>query len=73
MNKFKHFIVFLITGCSSICYGQQNNFSWPGGAKAAVCLTYDDGIDSHLNIAIPDLERENLIFFQVPGADRRRL
>lgn len=36
MNKFKYFIVILMAGCSLICYGQQNNFSWPGGAKAAV-------------------------------------
>lgn len=42
------------------CHAQQDGFSWPGGAKAAVCLTYDDGIDSQLNIAIPDLEKENL-------------
>lgn len=25
------------------------HFSWPGGAKAAICLTYDDGLSSHVN------------------------
>lgn len=59
MTKFKFFIVILVKGCSMICYGQQKKLL-PGGAKADVCLICDDGIDSHLNIAIPDLERENL-------------
>jgi peptidoglycan/xylan/chitin deacetylase (PgdA/CDA1 family) len=31
-------------------------WNWPGGAQAAVSLTYDDGIDSGLDNAIPDLE-----------------
>lgn len=35
---------------------QDAGFFWPGGKKAAVCMTYDDGIDSHLNFAIPELE-----------------
>lgn len=33
----------------------QNNI-WPNGKKAAVVLTYDDGLDSQLNIAIPQLD-----------------
>jgi peptidoglycan/xylan/chitin deacetylase (PgdA/CDA1 family) len=43
-------------------------FSWPGGARAAVVLTYDDGMDSHLDHAVPDLEASGLrgTFF-VPG------
>jgi peptidoglycan/xylan/chitin deacetylase (PgdA/CDA1 family) len=32
-------------------------WNWPGGAQAAVSLTYDDGVDSGLDQAIPDLER----------------
>ena len=31
-------------------------FGWPGGAQAAVSLTYDDGADSALDQALPDLE-----------------
>mgnify|MGYP005843196433 CR=1 FL=1 len=43
-------------------------FPWPRGAKAAVCLTYDDGIDAHLDHAMPDLEAVNLRgTFYVPG------
>ena len=30
--------------------------TWPGGAKAAVSMTYDDGNMNNLDIAIPDLE-----------------
>jgi peptidoglycan/xylan/chitin deacetylase (PgdA/CDA1 family) len=43
-------------------------FPWPGGAKAAVVLTYDDGMDTHLDHAVPDLDAGGLkgTFF-VPG------
>lgn len=37
-----------------------DGFSWPNGATAAVCLTYDDALDSHLDIAIPQLNAANL-------------
>ncbi len=30
---------------------------WPKLQRAAVCLTYDDAADSHLDIAVPDLEK----------------
>lgn len=36
---------------------QQADFEWPNGKKAAVCMTYDDGILSQLDKAIPDLNR----------------
>jgi peptidoglycan/xylan/chitin deacetylase (PgdA/CDA1 family) len=32
-------------------------WSWPGSAQAAVSLTYDDGVDSGIDQAIPDLEK----------------
>lgn len=35
----------------------DETWSWPGDARAAVSLTYDDGMDSSLDQAIPDLER----------------
>ncbi len=41
-------------------YTQPPPFSWPGGAVAAICLTYDDGIDSHLDVAIPELNQSGL-------------
>ena len=36
---------------------QDESFAWPDGKKAAVCLTYDDGLDCHLDVAAPALER----------------
>lgn len=36
---------------------QSESFAWPEGKKAAVCLTYDDGLDCHLDVAAPALER----------------
>ncbi|HXY41340.1 MAG TPA: polysaccharide deacetylase family protein [Vicinamibacteria bacterium] len=43
-------------------------FPWPGGARAAVVLTYDDGMDTHLDHAAPDLEAAGLRgTFYVPG------
>jgi peptidoglycan-N-acetylglucosamine deacetylase len=47
---------------------QEGSFRWPGGARAAVALTYDDGIDGHLDIVMPDLEAAGLRgTFYVPG------
>jgi peptidoglycan/xylan/chitin deacetylase (PgdA/CDA1 family) len=34
----------------------NETWNWPGEAKAAVSLSYDDGMDSGLDHAIPDLE-----------------
>ncbi len=31
-------------------------FSWPNGTKAAVVFTYDDGLDCHLDVAVPHLD-----------------
>lgn len=37
-----------------------NPFPWPGGARAAICLTYDDGMATHLDRAAPALEAHGL-------------
>lgn len=34
--------------------------TWPGGARAAVSLTYDDGLDSQLDHAVPALDSRAL-------------
>ena len=36
------------------------SFPWPEGTSAAVCLTYDDGLDCHLDVAMPALEKYGL-------------
>jgi peptidoglycan/xylan/chitin deacetylase (PgdA/CDA1 family) len=35
-------------------------FKWPNGAKAAVCLTYDDALDGQLDYVIPQLDSVGL-------------
>lgn len=42
---------------------------WPGGKKAAIVLTYDDGLVSQLNTAIPQLRQSKLTgtFFLTGG------
>ncbi|WP_137172521.1 polysaccharide deacetylase family protein [Massilia sp. HP4] len=35
-------------------------FAWPGGARAAVSLAYDDALDSQLDNAIPALDRHGI-------------
>jgi sialate O-acetylesterase len=39
---------------------QISDFKWPGDARAAVCLSYDDAIMTHLDIVIPDLDAAGL-------------
>ncbi len=47
-------ILFLIIICVvSSVYAQ---FNWPQGRKAAVVFTYDDGLDCHLDVAVPQLD-----------------
>src|ERR1017187_10539301 len=62
--------IILTTALFSACaLGQDDAFRWPGGAKAAVALTYDDGVDADLDHAIPDLDARNLrATFYVPGS-----
>ena len=39
---------------------ERKPFVWPGGAKAAVSLTYDDGLNSQLDNVVPMLSRFDL-------------
>ena len=47
----------------------NEEWNWPGGAQAAVSLSYDDGMDSGLDHAIPDLENAGFrgTFYVVTG------
>lgn len=42
------FLIFFIYG--------NAQFKWPNGKKAAVVFTYDDALDCHLDVAIPQLD-----------------
>jgi peptidoglycan/xylan/chitin deacetylase (PgdA/CDA1 family) len=51
---------------------QPGEFQWPEGKKAAVCLTYDDGILSQLEQAIPDLNEAGMHgTFYIQGTNLR--
>lgn len=49
-------------------------YPWPGGARAAVSLAYDDALPTHLDSAIPALDRHGLhgSFYLVMSADTVR-
>ncbi len=60
--------VLLAAGVVLLPAALAQSFRWPDGAKAGVALTYDDGIDGHLDYVMPDLEAANLRgTFYVPG------
>ncbi|RZJ32542.1 MAG: polysaccharide deacetylase [Brevundimonas sp.] len=44
----------------SLCAGPAMANDWPGGARAAVVLTYDDAMPSQLETAIPALDAHGL-------------
>lgn len=50
-------------------------FAWPEGRRAAVNLAYDDALDSHLDAAIPALDRHGFkgSFYLILGAETVRL
>lgn len=52
------FLIFLFI--SLFIYKAQAQISWPEGKKAAIVLTYDDGLKSQRKVAIPQLEAKNL-------------
>ena len=54
----------------------RGHFAWPGGARAAVSLTYDDGYDSQLENVAPLLDVLGLkatFFLTVENMDARRI
>lgn len=55
--SFVYITTCLTLSFSSIAWDQ---FNWPNGTKAAVSLSYDDALDSHLDNAIPALDMYNL-------------
>jgi len=42
---------------TTIYYRSGNDFKWPNGTKAAFCLTYDDGLSSHISTVVPLLKK----------------
>ncbi len=54
--KIKLIVLFLVLTSA----GVNAQIKWPNGAKAAICLTYDDALDGHLTYAIPELDSAGL-------------
>lgn len=50
----------LLALLSSFAPREKKTFQWKNGAKAAVCLTYDDGMQTHIDNAIPQLNEAGL-------------
>lgn len=54
----------MLSGLTGLCLAlparacpQNLQRGWPGGAAGAVSLTYDDGLNTQLDVAAPELER----------------
>lgn len=56
MKYFALFILFSFV----VCETTVAQFKWPDGKKAAVVFTYDDGLDCHLDVAVPQLDEFGL-------------
>jgi peptidoglycan/xylan/chitin deacetylase (PgdA/CDA1 family) len=58
----------LVVPAAAAAEDESMAFPWPNGARAAVALTYDDGMEVHLDHAAPDLDAAGLHgTFYVPG------
>jgi peptidoglycan/xylan/chitin deacetylase (PgdA/CDA1 family) len=70
-------MVVCLVGATPPASAAEPRFVWPGGAKAAVSLAYDDALDSQLDNAIPALDRAGLkaSFYLTLGSEsvRRRM
>ena len=64
-------------GLTSLNCAAQVQFAWPGTAKGAVSLSYDDALDSQLDHAVPTLNHYGMkaTFYLTLGSDvvRRRM
>ena len=49
----------LIIACIATVIGAQAQISWPHGKRAAIVLTYDDGLKSQRQYVMPQLEAKN--------------
>jgi len=53
-------ILLAIVSLSDVTLARQSAVKWPGGKQAAIVLTYDDALRSHLDVAIPQLDAAGL-------------
>lgn len=60
MLKTNILIVALLYSVTSQVQAASKIFTWPGGNKLAVSLSYDDALNSQLDNVIPELDKHNL-------------
>jgi peptidoglycan-N-acetylglucosamine deacetylase len=53
-------MALLVTVTISATLARQSSTKWPDGRQAAIVLTYDDALRSHLDVAIPQLDAAGL-------------
>jgi peptidoglycan/xylan/chitin deacetylase (PgdA/CDA1 family) len=59
LNSMRNpFLLFLLSILCLAANGQS--IQWPRNKKAVIILTYDDGLSSQLNVAIPQLDKHKL-------------
>jgi peptidoglycan/xylan/chitin deacetylase (PgdA/CDA1 family) len=56
MNRFLGLILAMLAAPAALAAGARSPNHWPGGARAAIVLTYDDALASQLDHAVPVLE-----------------
>jgi len=56
MKYFGFLVLFIFV----VCETTVAQFKWPDGKKAVVVFTYDDGLDCHLDVAVPQLDEFGL-------------
>ena len=67
----------LLTGCKEKMGGRTEITKWPGGKRAAVSITYDDGTINQFHVARPIMDRLGFpgTFFivtgEIPGSQYR--
>jgi peptidoglycan/xylan/chitin deacetylase (PgdA/CDA1 family) len=68
-------VMCLVLAATSVVAQETDHFEWPGGARAAISLAYDDALDSQLDNAIPALNRHGLkgSFYMTLASDATRL
>jgi peptidoglycan/xylan/chitin deacetylase (PgdA/CDA1 family) len=64
----------LLSGPSALAQSPGPSYPWPGGARAALSLSFDDARPSQVDVGAPLLDRHQVkaTFFAIPGAVEQR-
>ncbi len=70
INTFSLFLVVTNILLAGTPQNLPENFSWPGGEKLAISLSYDDALNSQLDYAIPTLDNYKVkaSFYLLPSS-----